>query len=203
MKIQNIDQELLSSVLHAISEDKFYDKKSILWDGSTMQVITDELDSKDILDGRFGPFMTIRIETLLGINLYSFCTIHNNDLFSSSAVPDANNSEEYRIETENRFLFIKKHKKDECESLQKAFSDDVRLIELENHGASAPNIFHRKFSGLVETSSGKIMIGYVLLTAELGNNSYSLVYAGIGNYTDIQVEANQILRSFLDHKHLS
>lgn len=40
------------------------------------------------------------------------------------------------------------------------------------------------------------MIGYLLLSTGSGDNTFSLVYAGLGNYSDIQVEAMQIMDNF-------
>lgn len=196
MKNPNMDQGLLSDVLKAVSEDRLYDKKSILWDGSKMQVITDELDSGDILDGRFGPFMRVKIETALGITLYSFSTMHNKELFSGSWNPAADNSEEYSIETENRYLSLKKYRKDEYGLLLEVFSKDAGLIELENGSIMTADNSQRIFSGLIETLSGTVMIGYLLLSTGSGDNTFSLVYAGLGNYSDIQVEAMHIMDSF-------
>jgi len=202
MKAPNIAQELLNDILQAISEDKPYDGKSIMWDGSKIHVIEDELDSKDILDGRSGPFMIERIETSLGIELRSFCTMHNSELISGLEFPDVDSSGEYRIETFDRYLSLKKYGKEEYESLLEALSRNSGLIEAENGMTIAGNNSHKTFSGLIETESGTVMIGYILLVKGSGDNAYSLAYAGIGNYSDIQVEASQIMNSFLDRNNI-
>jgi|BioPla2DNA2_1021312.scaffolds.fasta_scaffold144871_3 hypothetical protein len=57
---------------------------------------------------------------------------------------------------------------------------------------------YKKFAGLTEKPSGRIMIGHLMIVSGPGDICYSLAYAGIWNYSDIQVEAKQILVSFLD-----
>lgn len=49
----------IQNVIDAILRDQEFDRKSIIWDGKSVQTVYDVPDSKDILDGRFGQFRLI------------------------------------------------------------------------------------------------------------------------------------------------
>jgi hypothetical protein len=73
----------IHSVLDAISQDQEFDRKSIIWDGENMQTVYDELDSKGILDGRYGEFRLVHMETQLGFTLICPDTGNNSKLFET------------------------------------------------------------------------------------------------------------------------
>lgn len=73
---------------------------------------------------------------------------------------------------------------------------DQELIESSNEAINS-EMEHKLFTGIINTTSGEDMIGFLLLIP--GEDSvYLFRYAGIGNYSDIRVEAFNAMRRFLN-----
>ncbi|HEX2947950.1 MAG TPA: hypothetical protein VHT96_18580, partial [Clostridia bacterium] len=120
----------LTNVLQAILKERKFNGKSIEWDGIQATLVRDELDDKNILDGRSGLFEVKEIDTATGITLYSFSTPNNEDLFSEGSLPVVDNPEEYILKSSNRYLSLKKQDITNYDALAEESSTDTQLIEL-------------------------------------------------------------------------
>lgn len=185
-----------NSVLKFISKDKLYDRKSVVWDGNGAQVVYDELDSRSVLDGRYGPFEAVRLETALGAALMGIKTNNNDGLFSADTIPEVDDSSEYRLEISNRYLSLKKSDGSGYTTQAEALSADTGLMELDGTAFKSETEY-RLFTGIIGTESGSDMIGFRLLSKGSDGSIYCLTYAGLGNYSDIKTEADEVIRSLL------
>jgi|GEM_PF-1794410 len=180
----------------AIAEDKEFDGKSIIWDGKTAKIVNDELDIRDVMDGRYGEFELVTLETGLGFDLFIQNTGQNSDLFMSDKYPPSDNADEYSIETPGRFLSIKKESPGTFDRKTSELSSDKDLTESDSDVIKSETE-HRLFTGIIKTDSGEDMIGFLLLIpAE--DAVYSFKYAGIGNYSDIRAEAIDTMTRLLN-----
>ncbi len=74
-------------------------------------------------------------------------------------------------------------------------SSDSGLMELVDKISN--NIENRLFTGTIDTALNEKMIGFKLLAKSSEKTAYCLTYAGLGNYSDIEVEAINMFRTFL------
>lgn len=183
-------------ILQVIAEDKEFDGKSVIWDGEKVQVVDDELDNRNVMDGRYGEFEFVTLKTKLGFDLVLPNTGHNSDLFLADKYPVIDTDDEYNIETPGRFLSIKRESIDSFNQKEAELLSDQELIESSNEAINS-EMEHKLFTGIINTTSGEDMIGFLLLIP--GEDSvYLFRYAGIGNYSDIRVEAFNTMRRFLN-----
>ena len=182
------------SILEAISQDKEFDGKGIMWDGDKVKIIDDELDSKDIVDGRSGPFALERVETKLGVTLTIFNTPYNSNLFDSEHYPATDTEEEYMVETPERYLSVRISNSDSYSRLEDELTKDTELVEVYEKGISQRD--YRIFTGKIKTPNNKDMIGFILITPDVDRSVFCIKYAGFGNYSDIQVEGYGFMSSY-------
>jgi hypothetical protein len=183
-------------VFQAIAEDKEFDGKSLIWDGEKAQIVDDELDSRDVLDGRYGEFELVTLETGIGFDLVLPKTSHNSDLFMSSEYPPVDTDDEFSIETQDRFLSLKKEGAGTFDQKAAELSSGGGLMESDS-SAIKSETGHKLFTGIIKTTSGENMAGFLLLIN--GEDSvYTFRYAGLGNYSDIRVEAFSAIRRLLN-----
>lgn len=182
------------SILEAISQDKDFDGKGILWDGEKVEIIDDELDYEDILDGRAGPFYHELIETKLGATLTISNTPYNSNLFDSEHYSATDSEEEYMVETPERYLSVRKSNSDSYSQLEDEFSKDKELMEVYEESISQRDF--RIFTGKIKTPNGKDMIGVILITPDVDRSVFCIKYAGFGNYSDIQSEGYGFMENF-------
>ncbi len=189
-KIEN--KEL--SILEAISQDKKFDGKGIMWDGDRVKIVDDELDFEDIVDGRAGPFARERFETEFGVTLTIANTPYNSNLFDSEHYPAIDTDVEYLIETPERYLSVRIRDSDSYSQLEDELTKDAELMEVYENRISQRD--YRIFAGKIKTSKGKDMIGFILITPDVDHSVFCIRYAGFGNYSDIQTEGYGFMRSF-------
>lgn len=189
----NIEPNELT-ILEAIAQDKEYDKKSIVWDGEKAVIIYDQLDSRDILDGRAGPFWHEHYDTKLGISLEVADTGLNSSLFDRGQYPLTDSEEEFMVETPERYLSVIKSDPDSYGLLEDEFSKDTELMEVYEKGLSQRD--YRVFAGKIKTPQGKDMIGVILITPDIDKSVFCIIYAGFGNFSDIQSEGYGMIDTF-------
>lgn len=138
-----------------------------------------------------------REETSLGLTLICPDTGKNSKLFETDKYPPADGPDVYRIETPDRFMMLEKRNSNDYAAQVEMLSADLRLIRLDKK-ITNNETEHEIFTGLINTVSNADMIGFVLLAPDGNDAMYTLTYAGIGNYSDIRIEALNIMRSFLN-----
>ena len=173
--------------IEMMEQDTPNDRKSLYWDGEAMTVIDDELDDNTLLDGRGGEYMVSRIVTPFG-RIYS---IDSENLLSEEVILQ-NDEDGFLSETEHRYVFV-------CR-LPQAFAD--LKAQFESDAAEKkilPITLSLKKEGLcaksmVTTPGGRTMAGLIVITENEDGTATVYQYAGLGNFSDIEVEAKEFAR---------
>lgn len=167
-----------------LREDKLYDKKSIVFYENKMEEIADERDCDSLPEGRLGEFPMERIETEMGLTVILPMTKESRVL--EKAKERINLEDKFQIAAETRLFGVQKI----------AFSEyEMHLESYQNHEDFILNRDEEKlqeFMGVFNCEEFGRMLG--LLSFIHGKESVYLVkYAGIGNFTDIRMEQENIL----------
>ncbi len=166
-----------------------------MWDGNKVTIINDSLDSEEILDGRSGPYPHERTETKLGILLEYPITGYNRELFDTEKYPATDSENEYIAETPERYLLIQKSSPESYSQLEDELSANTDLMEVQEKVIRTQRNY-KLFAGSIKTIGGKNMIGYILITPDMDQSVYCIKYAGLGNFSDIEVESFGIMNDF-------
>lgn len=174
-----------AKTLEMFKNDKYYDRKSLVFENGILSEVKDAADRENVPEGRFGEFMSKKVKTKLGVTLRLPVTKSSKSL--ENAVEAENSDREYRIETDDRFLSIEKLSLSAPSEAEAELSADCDLVK------TAEDDYSR--FGFVRTTKGETMIGIVNLICRSGDEVYLLKYAGTGNFTDIRMEYDEILFS--------
>ncbi|HEX2945648.1 MAG TPA: hypothetical protein VHT96_06810, partial [Clostridia bacterium] len=109
------------------------------------------------------------------------------------SLPVVDNPEEYILKSSNRYLSLKKQDITNYDALAEESSTDTQLIELDDKSLNTLRTC-KLYTGIIQTESGVDLIGFRILTKVEGKSAVCLTYAGTGNYSDILVEAFEIMR---------
>lgn len=180
-------------ILDELSKDKEYDQESIFWDGKQAFIIKDLLDSKNIRDGRSGPFPSVRLKSNVVKTIFCVQTDLNKELLETneSLLEDSENL--LILESYNRYLKLEKFKDITFEEeIKKIISKYIELKDIVTNNST----YYKVFAGIFHTNNSMEMMG-IKVIYEHSNMLYSLSYAGIGNFSDIKVEAYMIAGKLL------
>ncbi len=172
-----------NAIRKMLVEDKLYDKKSLVFEGGTLREISDPLDSDKLPEGRLGEFPLERFRTAMGITLYVPITKASGSV--RNAVPITNSEELFEVCTADRYLSLEKNNANDGSAILRNNEADLAITE-NNDG-------EERLVGFIETPEGDKMLGIAAKT-EIGNVDFVFVYAGIGNFTDIKMEMENVIR---------
>ncbi|MBE6985156.1 MAG: hypothetical protein E7434_06060 [Ruminococcaceae bacterium] len=160
-----------------LQEDKLYDKKSLIFENDVLSQVEDANDDDRLPEGRLGEFPLLRFHTQMKVPLIVPLTKNSRTLKEAEVAEDSDCR--FLLHSDNRYLCLEKLGTEsmQWESLE---SNDEFIQKAEN-----------EWLGILETPYGK-MLGTVNLLISADNTAVLLTYAGIGNYTDIQMEKNNI-----------
>ena len=171
----------------ALLNDRLYDKKSLIYENGELTEIEDMLDDDRVHEGSLGHFANMRISTEMGIRFVLPLTRVSRSFEDPEYVVDI--EEIYQIQSSNRFLSIEKMADVDRQALVERFDEEEELVAL-------PEADDRnQWTGLIECDSENMMLGFVEVFRDKSNVEYVLKYAGTGNYTEIRLEKNNIMRS--------
>lgn len=172
-----------------LRDDKLYDKKSLIWENGEIREVADDMDSNTIQEGRLGEFPIKVIRTKMGVTILLPLVANNKTLDYAEDCIDNQNI--YQLRSENRLLKLEKmlnheyldriQNYDETKDLYKICMEDK-----ENY------LF--TYEGFIDADKYGTMIGTINLFKGNSNEIYEFTYAGIGNYTDIKMEKDIILK---------
>ena len=108
------------------------------------------------MDGRYGEFELVTLETRIGFDLVLPKTSHNSDLFMSSEYPPVDTDDEFSIETQDRFLSLKKEGAGTFDQKAAELSSGGGLMESDS-SAIKSETGHKLFTGIIKTTSGENM----------------------------------------------
>ncbi len=175
-------------ILEMIKQDKLYDEKSFMWEDDTLVEMEDELDSNKITEGKLGEFMYERISANMGIKFLFPVVRKNKDLLESPLFTD--DQRMYRRIIPNRLFEVKKM--EECD-----FAAACELVEKNEDLYSVMSDKTEEhlgiYEGIIATEEFGNMLGSIAFIKG-SDYIYQLSYAGKGNYTDIKMEKNIILK---------
>lgn len=165
--------------------DKLYDKTSLVFENGSLLRISDPKDSNDLPEGRLGEFPIDRFKTSFGLTFFVPLTRRSRTL--KDAVPSVNNREAYRVSSENRYLSVEKRESADGPKAVDALNANGNLVKC---AVDLPNTL--QWLGFVDTQKNGIMLGLVRSIKAADGSYYFVTYAGIGNFTDIRMEFNEL-----------
>lgn len=179
-------QQVMINAAEMIAKDKANDEKSLVWDGSAMREVEDPLDNDQIMDGRAGPYAYTRLLTKM-LMVYSVDSV--SLLNAESIMRD--DEDTFIAENETRYLRIRAV----AEDYQKLVSSSKSLTD---KGLYQPVKINCRcdvtgYAGLIQTEKGQLMVGITACLLQKNGMVYECQYAGIGNYSDIVVEAKMMI----------
>lgn len=172
-----------------IQSDKLSDKKSLVWEDNELYEIEDKRDN-NFLEGRFGEFPSERFSTKMGITFIFPIVKSNRKLFEDCNIVD--DVSIFEMLSENRVLKIEKIENIEYKNRILNINAIEYLQEI--NPKERCNVLSI-YEGLVETEKNGLMLGRIVFLNGKNGLIYEFTYAGKGNYTDIQMEQRNILKS--------
>ncbi len=169
--------------------DKYYDRKSLVFENGILTVEKDELDRENVPEGRLGEFMSRMVRANLGVTLRLPVTKKSESI--ETAIEVENTDKAYCIETADRFFSFEKYSQADLSALEEKFSGDDHLVKVSLGDSDRDP----SYLGFVQTHSGAQMVGVVKIIDPMSDEGYVLKYAGCGNFTDIRMECDEILFS--------
>lgn len=176
------------TVLELIREDAEGDGKSVMWDGEKAWLETDELDVPGLLDGRAGMRSAVFYDTAVGVQL----TLAGEDnLLASLDHIISDSAETFVAESPARFLSV--CRQPEGAGTKKTDSDEECVRET---AVNVPGMetLQELETGLYRTEGERVMIGFSAGCRNSNGELCRVVYAGIGNYSDIRLEAGILMK---------
>lgn len=180
--------DLKRTVASMIGADIAGDEKSLVWDGQEMLERQDPLDSKDIMDGRGGPYRFSRFPARL-ITVYSVDKVH---LLADESIR-VDDDDVFIAEIDTRYVSIRRMEEDIQQLIEKERIKQEQGMLNEAQVDSGYETAPVAFSGLFETQRGKLMAGLTAFLLSDDATVYQCTYAGVGNYSDIAAEANMLI----------
>lgn len=172
-----------AKTLEMFKNDKYYDRKSLVFENGVLSEVKDELDRENVPEGRLGEFMSITVKAKPGVAIRLPVTKKSESL--ETAVEAENSDRAYRIETLDRYLSFEKISATDISTAEGELSSDGDLVR----------VCDSTYFGFVKTFDGASMIGVVKVVCRQNGEVYILKYAGLGNFTDIRMEFDEILFS--------
>lgn len=172
--------------------DKLYDKTSLIWENNELYEIEDKWDVDNILEGRLGEFSNERIITKMGITFIFPIVKKNKELLKNNNIVD--NVTVYKMLSENRYLKIERLENSEYENKISGINNIKFLYEVL---LEESNNCLSVYEGLIETESYGLMLGTIVFLSGKDEKVYEFIYAGKGNYTDVKMEKNNILKNLM------
>lgn len=186
LKDQEDSRQKLFSLL---KDDKLYDKKSLIWENGNIKEVADDMDSNNIQEGRLGEFPIKRIQTQIGVIIQLPLVKNNKTLDKTEDIISDINI--YQLRSENRFLKLEKLFDREYQRRIQNYNESKDLYKI-TMDVNENYLF--TYEGLIDTEKYGIMIGTTCLFKDKSNQIYEFTYAGIGNYTDIKMEKDFIIK---------
>lgn len=168
-----------------LQNDVLYDGRSIIFYKGSITEIIDENDGIQLLEGRLGEFPIERIETKMGILLYIPLTKTSHVLFETEDITDE--EDKYQIVTKTRFLCVKKIAFKKSNAQMEFYKENKDFV------CNVKNKDVLEYMGLLKTGQYGKMLGFVSFI-EGKDEVYILKYAGEGNFTDVRIEQEIILK---------
>ena len=172
--------------------DKLYDKTSLIWENNELYEIEDKWDVDNILEGRLGEFSNERIITKMGITFIFPIVKKNKELLKNNNIVD--NVTVYKMLSENRYLKIERLENSEYENKISGINNIKFLYEVL---LEESNNCLSVYEGLIETESYGLMLGTIVFLSGKDEKVYEFIYAGKGNYNDVKMEKNNILKNLM------
>lgn len=173
-------------VLDLIRKDVEGDGKSIMWDGEKAWLEPDELDVPGLMDGRAG----IRSATFYDADVGVQLTLAGEDnLLGSLENIISDSSEAFIAESPTRFLSVCRQQ----EGIQETGGDEAGMRET---AVNVPGMekLQEVETGLFLTEKERVMIGFSAACRNSNGELCRVVYTGIGNYSDIRLEAGILMK---------
>ncbi len=175
-----------------LENDRLHDGKSLVWENNTLTEIKDEADTDNRTEGRMGEFRFERIKTHMGTDIFFPVVKLNQALLEEQNRTEGEHFFDMRNET--RMLRLERFDAVAAERVQEGLGASCYLRKwfLEADGEN-----YDAYEGLMEEAAGKLYLGTkVLIPIEEGSH-YVFTYAGMGNYTDIKMERDVILKRLI------
>ena len=174
-----------TKTLEMFKNDKYYDRRSLVFENGTLTEEKDDLDRENVPEGRLGEFMARMVRAKLGVSFRLPVTKKSESLETAEEIE--NTEKLYCIETDDRFFSFEKLSCSEFSALENSLSESGELVKVADGDFS--------YLGFVNTYKGVRMVGVVKFIDGSTDDGYVLKYAGLGNFTDIKMECDEILFS--------
>lgn len=179
--------------LEMFKADQLFDKKSLVWENNTLEIINDKYDAENVPEGRMGEFKIKRILTELGVVILFPVINETEEIFLSGSEED--NSDFYQLSFDKRFFKIEKMSKAEHGCMIKELENSGTMIKCIN---DKNPVCISEYEGFYYTENYGDMIGRVSSFVDKEEGViYNFTYAGKGNYTDIKMEGSFILNRII------
>lgn len=175
-----------------LEKDKPDNQKSVYWDGVEAKLKKDELDNKDILDGRWGEFCKVitDVEGVYSFGYYEEC-LNNIEIVSETAA-------DYHVIGDGRDIHIEQvdyeteKKGFEENENYKEYNDELIGRRLKNQAKE-----YKHYIGIEEFDEHLPYAGYVLLVQmDKSGNAYKISVTGEGYTEDILILAKEVMGDF-------
>lgn len=177
------------NIIKILLEDQLYDKKSLIFENGIIREIYDEYDSDKIIEGRLGEFEVKRIKGKMGVFISIPLTRTNKDIIETKDIVDEDNL--FQLRTPTRFLSLKKMSYSESVTEIKNIMHNESLLE---YPGDKNNEKLKEFVGFINSELYENMLGFECILLQNEGEGYVFKYAGKGNFTDIIMEKNNILK---------
>ncbi len=192
----NIGRDLeIKAYLSQLEKDKLFDKKSFIWEKETLKEVNDPLDSNTILEGRLGEFPTKRIITKLGLNLIIPLTANSKTFEETKDLLDEENL--FQIRISKRILKLEKRLFNEYENIIEKANKSSLLRNIENTQNLLKQGILSQFEGFIDSDKYGVMLGNINILRGRDSQIFIFTYGGYGNYTDIKMEFNNIVKRII------
>ena len=175
-----------------LGNDRLHDGKSLVWENNTLAEIKDEADTDNRTEGRMGEFRFERIKTHMGTVIFFPVVKLNQALLEEQNRTEGESFFDMRNET--RILRLERFNAVAADSVQADLDASCYLrklfLEADSENCDV-------YEGLMEEADGKRYLGTKVLICGKEGEFYVFTYAGMGNYTDIKMERDVILKRLI------
>ncbi len=175
-----------------LKNDKLYDGKSLIWENNKLTEIKDNLDKNNIPEGRLGEFPINKINISMGLELFLPVVKKNKNLINTQDIIDT--PKLYQILSENRILKIEQLGNSEY---HKKILEYDNLKFMQNISITDNEKYLQIYEGVLNTEKYGAMLGIITFLSGTKDTTFSFTYAGTGNYTDIKMERDTILKKLI------
>ena len=175
-----------------LKNDKLYDGKSLIWEDNKLTEIKDNLDKNNIPEGRLGEFPIKKINISMGLDLFLPVVKKNKDLINTHDIIDT--PKLYQMLSENRILKIERLENNEYHTKSLEYNN---LESMQNISTTDNKETLQIYEGILNTEKYGAMVGIITFLPGTKDTASSFTYAGTGNYTDIKMEKDIILKRLI------